>query len=247
MKKYGVDFYSTRHQKTLYSAKTILSVLLDRMPKVHSAVDIGCGVGTWLAVLKEMGVEKVCGFDGEWVDKKLLEIATEDFNQIDLSKPFQVKRKYDLAISLEVAEHLPSNRAVDFVSSLAKLSDYVLFSAAIPYQGGSNHINEEWQDYWIKLFENIGYIAHDFIRKTIWDDEKIPYWYKQNIILFSASSEKEKITHECHFDNLTMPFNIVHPELYISKAQEADSIRGSLSILKRALKKCVKGKLGKIF
>jgi hypothetical protein len=91
------------------------------------------------------------------VNKNRLKIPKECFAEVELDKGISVDRKYDLAISVEVAEHLPPNAADIFIESIVKASDIVLFSAAIPFQGGTNHINEQWPEYWNKLFNKNGY------------------------------------------------------------------------------------------
>ncbi|MSS76123.1 MAG: methyltransferase domain-containing protein, partial [Methyloglobulus sp.] len=77
-------FYQSRHQQTQYAANTILTLALAALPKTKSAVDFGCGVGTWLTVLKEKGVEDIQGFDGSWVEQSLLEIPKQNFRQVNL-------------------------------------------------------------------------------------------------------------------------------------------------------------------
>ena len=82
------------------------------------------------------------------------------------------------------------------------LSDFVLFSAAIPDQGGMGHINEKWPTYWISLFEDRDYVCIDAIRKNIWNDDSIPWWYRQNALLFASkkrvSELKFKSSHNDH-------------------------------------------------
>ena len=124
---------------------------------MHSAVDVGCGVGTWLSVLRERGVDTVRGFDGAWVRADLPTIPRESFIAVDLTERIPKSDRFDLAISVEVAEHLRRLAAETFVDSLVDLSDFVLFSAAIPHQGGKHHLNERWQDYWAGLFWARGY------------------------------------------------------------------------------------------
>src|SRR3972149_650112 len=106
MKKndYGHNFYKDRHQKTVYSARTVLSIIIDALPELRSAIDFGCGVGTWLSVLKEKGVREIQGIDGPWVEQDLLEIPRQDFRQVNFEERVDLAKKYDLAITLEVAE-----------------------------------------------------------------------------------------------------------------------------------------------
>src|SRR5262249_43878340 len=146
------------------SAEIIAPLVLQLLP-VRSVVDVGCGDGNWSAAFHELGVQEILGIDGEYVRKEVLQIPVEWFQPTDLSKPFRLNRSFDLAICLEVAEHLPPEGALAFVESLTASAPAVLFSAAIPYQGGDNHINERWQDEWVSLFKQRGYLAIDAFRK----------------------------------------------------------------------------------
>src|SRR5699024_10679550 len=117
----------------------------DIIPTVHSAVDVGCGVGTWLSVLAAWGVKDIQGYDGDWIDTALLEIPAAHFSSRNLTEALAPPAaRFDLAMSLEVAEHLPASAARTFVKSLTAQSDFVLFSAAVPHQGGRHHVNEQW-------------------------------------------------------------------------------------------------------
>jgi len=217
MKQYAGEFYAKRHERTLYAAERILSVLLRNIPAVHSAVDIGCGVGTWLSVLKKKGVKEILGIDGSWVERTLLEIPENSFMQADLQHlRLQAAQSYDLAICLEVAEHLPAESAKGFVGFLAALSPHVLFSAAIPFQGGIGHLNEQWPEYWAELFDEQGYGVHDIIRPEIWNDSKIPFWYRQNTLYFSRKENPGDLQQPSG-DGWKSPkaLNLVHPDLYL--------------------------------
>ncbi|MBN2705540.1 MAG: hypothetical protein JXR89_03765 [Deltaproteobacteria bacterium] len=97
---YRHDFYKDRHQKTVYSARAVLSIVLDALPPVHSAIDFGCGVGTWLSVLKEKGVGEIQGLDGPWVEQGLLEIPKQDFREVNFEKTIVPDKKYVLNDSL---------------------------------------------------------------------------------------------------------------------------------------------------
>lgn len=223
MTPYTPEFYAHRHESTVYSAEVILPLVLKELPPVHAAIDIGCGVGTWLSVLRQHGVADIHGCDGDWVDRGVLSIPPECFEHIDLSRCIpSVQRRYDLAISLEVAEHLPATRAAQFVSFLTALADHVLFSAAIPGQGGTHHVNEQWPRYWAELFEARGYRSVDCIRPHVWHDAKIPFWYRQNALLFVNRGLPDGI------ETSQMPLDLVHPELYRSHTQPG--VRGSFKL-----------------
>jgi len=181
---YDREFYRTMHQQSVYAARTVLAEIFSVCPEIRSVVDLGCGTATWLAVLRESGIRDIQGLDGPWVKEEFLHIPLENFRPVDLENPIDLGRKYDLAISLEVAEHLSPDAAGTFVASLAGLADIVLFSAAIPHQGGRNHINEQWPEYWEQLFQHNEFVAVDFIRARIWNDDEIPNCYRQNILMF---------------------------------------------------------------
>lgn len=232
MPPYSRSTYLDRHQRTLYSANAVLSTILERLPTIRSAVDVGCGVGTWLSVLRAQGISDVMGIDGSWVDSNLLEIPQDCFQQLELDKEdIRISKRYDLAISLEVGEHLPPERAEHFVRSLTQLSDCVLFSAAIPFQQGTGHVNEQWPSYWIRLFSEQGYNAYDFIRPAIWNDEKIPFWYRQNILVFAVPSVFPNISPNTR----SIPLDVVHPELYLESANMRVGVRSNATLLLRSL------------
>lgn len=242
---YSKEFYRERHENTLYAANTILSILLPLTGSVNSVVDVGCGVGTWLSVVRDRGTEKVRGLDGGWVDTELLEIPRENFRKIDLggTESFHIEERFGLAISLEVAEHLPPEKAEDFVDLLVGLSPRVLFSAAIPGQGGVHHVNERWPRYWANLFSDRGYDIHDIIRPRIWNDERIPRCYRQNILFFSSREESAGIREP---EPCPMPLDLVHPSLYLERAFTPDvGLKRAFKIFLGALKIYIGKKTGR--
>jgi 2-polyprenyl-3-methyl-5-hydroxy-6-metoxy-1,4-benzoquinol methylase len=112
------------------------------VPRRGFVVDLGCGHGIWLETFTRHGVEDFIGVDGEWVPPEKLHFPPERFVAHRLDKPLQLGRRFDLAVSLEVAEHLPARGARQFVKNIADLAPCVLFSAAVPYQRGTDHVNE---------------------------------------------------------------------------------------------------------
>lgn len=198
------------HNLNVHNKKSALEVvpILMELLKPQSVVDLGCGLGDWLAVFQKNGVKKILGIDGNWVNKEHLYIKEDYFLEKNLTRPLKLNQKFDLAMSLEVAEHLPESVADIFVETLVNLSTKIIFSAAIPNQGGQNHINEQWYTYWIEKFEQKGFYCHDIIRPLIWENEKVEWWYKQNILLF---------TKEPAIEEKSLPLNIIHPDLLIDK------------------------------
>jgi SAM-dependent methyltransferase len=186
MPKYKRKFYESSREG-MVSAKEIVPAVID-LVKPRSVVDLGCGVGGWLAAFMEAGVEDVAGYDGEWVHLDDLLIPQKCFHRHDLSKPLPVERVFDLAVSVEVAEHLRAECALPFVQTLTKFSNVVLFSAAIPFQGGTNHFNEQWPAYWAQLFAKNGFATVDCLRMKFWNNPQVKWWYAQNIMLFVAEA-----------------------------------------------------------
>ena len=181
---YTEKFYLDQKDGSLHSAKEIVPLILNDV-KPKSVVDVGCGLGTFLSVFREYGVQDILGIDGDYVEKKMLLIPQEKFQPMDVSKPFYLNRAFDLAVSLEVAEHISQDAAVSFVDSLTKLAPVILFSAAIPFQGGTNHVNEQWPEYWAELFHQKGFVPIDGIRPRIWKNDRVAFWYAQNILVFA--------------------------------------------------------------
>lgn len=183
-----------------------------------SILDVGCGIGTWLHQFKKEGIKNILGVDIPFVDKNLLlkYLNETEFKAVDLSRPFSLGAKFDLVISLEVAEHLPESSALEFVHSLTRHSDVIIFSAAIPYQEGQNHLNEQWPEYWQTIFNKFGYVAYDFIRDAFWDNEKVDIWYRQNIMLYAKPGLLQLHQFEPAKGRLTK----VHPDLFVLRMKK---------------------------
>jgi len=211
---YDNNFYNTITELQIGSAKRIVSIIYEFI-KPDSVVDVGCGTGGICAEWLHVGLEDVLGIDGDYVDRNLLLIPEHNFRAHDLTNPFQIARRYDLASSFEVAEHLDEAYAGQFVKLLCDLSDVVVFSAAIPAQGGMQHFNEQWQSYWCKLFMEQGYIASDYIRKRIAGDDKINFYYRQNVVTYIRKDKTgEYPLLEKELIDYPEQLNLVHPEMW---------------------------------
>ena len=214
---YTKDFYDSLQEGAWQSAREIIPLVLE-MIQPKSVIDVGCGIGTWLSVFKEFGVEDCLGIDGNYIDPEALQISLQEFHSFDLKQPLQIDRQFDLVVSLEVAEHLPNECAEIFVDSLTRLGSVVLFSAAIPFQGGTEHLNEQWPDYWVRHFQKCNYIVIDCLRKQLWNNKSVEPWYAQNILVFVREDcIKEYPSLEKEFLNAqTSQLAIVHPKIYFN-------------------------------
>lgn len=187
MPKYSRAFYAQYADESLRSARRVVPQLVELLAPT-SIIDVGCGIGTWLSVFRELGVATTFGVDGDYVDRAQLKIAAERFVSADLARGFELPStapaQFDVAMSLEVAEHIEAAHAEAFVARLVSLAPIVVFSAAIPRQGGDHHVNEQWPDYWSERFEAAGYRTVDWLRPRIWDDPDVAYYYAQNTLLF---------------------------------------------------------------
>lgn len=198
-------------------APEIIVPFLIKNIQPKSVVDVGCGIGTFLKVFSDNGIDDILGVDGEWTDKGLLAkyIDLNNYKVVDLEQNLVLNRRFDLAISLEVAEHLKENSADIMVKNLANLSDVIVFSAAFPGQGGQNHVNEQWPTYWQRKFNKHGYKLYDLLRPIFWENGQIPAWYRQNIFLYIKTNTKEEIILRKFLDiPVNSMINIVHPEYF---------------------------------
>jgi len=220
------------HEGSLRSARAVLSLAFEHLPH-HSVVDVGCGWGEWLWAARELGAEQILGIDGDYISRR--ELMIEDFVPFDLSQPFSRPDRFTLALSMEVAEHLPESSADQFIASLTALAPTVLFSAAVPRQTGTDHVNEQWPDYWAQKFAQHGFACYDPLRLTIWMNQAIEPWYRQNVMVYSKQPipawEAHRIEH---------PLPLVHPDLY-----QAPSFLSAVKSLPKLLRQAIRTTLSK--
>jgi len=223
MTVYDDNFYATIREGIQSSAAALVPILIDLFPGTLSVIDVGCGEGWWSYQFVEHGVSALA-VDGSVTDlmmkltppladgaraEPIVRFMRADLEHEPLAK--RVGARFDMAICLEVAEHLPPERADTFIDDLCALSDVVVFSAAIPGQGGTGHVHCRWQSWWGKKFNDRGYWTSGDLRLLIWNDDRIENWYRANTIV------------ACHHDVPT-PYalvggavlDLVHPVLWNS-------------------------------
>ena len=211
---YTDSFYASLTPGSRSSASVVVPELI-RLLRPSSVIDVGCGTGVWAAEFIGHGIERVLGVDGAYVPAQKREIDRRRFAVHDLSTPLKLPDSFDLAISVEVAEHLPSARAQGFVTDLAALAPTILFSAAIPGQGGTGHLNEQWPEYWKGLFLERGFELLDCIRPLVWNDSRVDWWYRQNLFLLVSRDTRFASDPE----HREFPLNVIHPELFELKTK----------------------------
>lgn len=157
------------------SAEQLVPLLTDRY-RPSTVVDVGCGEGWFCRQFEQGGASRVVGVDGPWTNAAV----TVDFDR----PPYPDLGRFELAVCLEVAEHVTEDHADEFVVWLVSLAPIVVFSAAVPGQGGEGHVNEQPPGYWAALFASHGYGGSGALRWEVWDDRRICWWYRQNLVVF---------------------------------------------------------------
>jgi SAM-dependent methyltransferase len=204
------------HSQNLHTldAPSVIFPIINNTYKPRSILDVGCGLGTWLKVASNYGIEDFFGIDGIEVSDEDFFISKENFKQQNLTEYWDLGRKFDLILCLEVAEHLPSDSSANLIYSLTNNSDTIVFSAACPHQPGQGHINCQWIEYWQNLFNKNGYACFDEIRPVVWNENFSEWWYKQNI--FIARKDEVNAGKEARI------FSMIHPDLYKGYVKESE-------------------------
>jgi hypothetical protein len=191
--QYSHDFYDYIDAGSRRSARAVAKLLLPEM-KIASLLDVGAGHGAWAAEWLAAGVKDVLAVDGDYVERDQFAIPAKRFKAHDLATPLDLKRKFDLVQTLEVAEHLPAAKADLFVDNLVAHGDVILFSAAVPHQGGEHHVNEQPPEYWRKKFATRGYAVFDFVRPGLTVAEGVMPWYRFNTYLYANKAGEKRLS-----------------------------------------------------
>lgn len=243
---YSDEWYRAHVDDAVASARVYVDHLW-RYAQPRSVLDVGCGRGAWLKAFHEKGSQTLFGLDGPWNTAERMIDRSIAFAAADLDAPFAVPEKVELAMSLEVAEHLRPESSETFVRCLADASDLVLFGAAYPGQGGANHVNEQPHSYWARIFETAGFSPFDLFRPAFWADERVAFWYRQNTFLYARRSAPaydrlvaqgvSPLAHSAFMD-------AVHPalyRLYQAKATEPVGFKAHLGDLIPSFLRGVRG------
>jgi SAM-dependent methyltransferase len=232
---YTDQFYSNQVDYSIQSAR-IYAKIISELLAPCSVVDFGCGRGTWLKAFKEQGAQYLLGLDGPWNNQSKMVDPEIIFKEQDLNKEIRLenKKKFDLALSCEVAEHLEPCNSETFVKSITRHSDAVVFGAAYTKQGGQNHINERPHSFWAELFIKCGFQPFDIFRSVVYGNPKVCYWYQQNTFLYLREGTPliQTLKDRGYSPLLNISFmNCVHPELFNRYVSISEN-----NLVKRALK-----------
>ena len=191
--EYNEDFYTYIDAGSRRSARAVSSLLMPEMT-IASLLDVGAGHGAWAAEWMAAGVKNVLAIDGDYVKRDQLAVPAKNFRAHDLGTPLALNQKFDLVQTLEVAEHLPHAKAELFVDNLVAHGDVVLFSAAVPHQGGEHHVNEQPPEYWRQKFKARGYDVFDFVRPALADRGDVMPWYRFNTYLYANAAGQQRLS-----------------------------------------------------
>lgn len=209
---YSSRYYEGLKEDSAGSARAAVPIIRDLFP-ARTVVDVGCGSGTWAREYAATGSE-ILGIDGEFVQSDQLVIPGDRFLRRDLGQTLSLDQRFDLVNCLEVAEHLAESRSDSFVADLCQLGDVVIFSAAVPGQGGTHHVNEQWPSYWWARFQAQGFTALDCLRPRLWGNTAVAWWYVQNMFAFVRTSRLGDFA-SAKNAALPWPTDLVHPRAYV--------------------------------
>lgn len=226
---------------SITSAAVVVPLVISWLGPV-SVVDFGSGTGAWLEAFVKAGVKDIRGLEAGAPAPSQLRIPVEAVSRVDLEEPVDLGRRFDLAVSVEVAEHLPAQSGQVLVASLARHSDAVLFSAAVPGQGGTHHINEQWPTYWAEQFAGHGFGCFDVLRERVWDNSDVAWWYQQNLLIFARGESRARL--EAFGLTASAPRRLVHPDVLTQRSGEGIGIREHLKWLLTKTVQRTRGGLG---
>ena len=192
---YSTEFYDYINDGSRASAQVIIPIMQQGL-SIGSVLDVGAGVGAWAAEWLASGAAEAIAVDGCYAGGNALLVPQECFVAHDLAQPLNLGRRFDLVQSLEVAEHIAPDRADCFVDTLVIHGDVILFSAAVPNQGGEHHVNEQPPEYWRRKFAARGYSVFDWLRPQLSGLQNVQPWYRYNSVIYANVAGQKRLSKE---------------------------------------------------
>lgn len=190
------DIYSAKYYQTLvepYARKSVPHMAESIVETFHpaSVIDVGCGSGALLVALRKLGVRRLIGLDAAEAGLDIARARSLDVRKFDITTDrWSGKDRFDIAISMETAEHLPASAADRYVELLCSLAPVVIFTAAHPGQGGIGHLNEQPPEYWTELFKAHGFRLAEKTTadwQSAWSAAGVANFYTRNLMVFKRS------------------------------------------------------------
>jgi SAM-dependent methyltransferase len=184
---YDERFYAKGDPMKVDSYPRFAEALI-RLRSPRSVVDVGSGSGLMLAEFAKRGVD-VQGVEGSRAAIERSQLG-ERVVRANLERGVPDLGRFDLALCIEVAEHLTARSAPRLVEGLTRLSDVVVFTASRPEEGGLLHVNPQPESYWRALFEERGF-AGSPLRRELLDaiaDVPEPRYLHENLMVFERTA-----------------------------------------------------------
>lgn len=177
------------HRLAMIDAPALAEAIIATIPDARRWVDVGAGSGALAKAAKDRGIEATA-FERALGGRMIARLNGVDAHRIDIEDATGVSGSYDLALSIEVAEHLPADLGRKLVAMLVASAPIVVFSAARPGQGGLGHINEQPVSYWRDLFVEVGWGKEesrtDALATRLREAELHADWLPGNVQVFAA-------------------------------------------------------------
>jgi len=242
---YDRAFYEEQFDGSLASARVLVG-LMTTWFQPDSVLDIGCGRGAWLKAWHEQGVRKLVGVDGPWNDGADMVEPAIEFRATNLEQPLTGTVSFDLAMSIEVVEHLSPEAGVSVVDSLTGTASVVMFSAAFSGQGGVHHVHERYHSHWGMLFRERGFSCFDAFRPRVWTDQRVAPWHRANVFLFVRDGHA--LANQLSARGITPLSDLgfmdaVHPWLYERWRSHEIGVRGHIRAIGPGLVRALRRRL----
>jgi len=208
------EYHAAQLEEAARSAAVVVPLLVELLPSTHSVVDAGCGTGAWLHEFQLRGSSTVMGLDGADIPPRFLQIDPSEVLRVDLTQPLPTLPRFDVALSLDVGSCIPSDMARQFVNNLTRLSDLVVFSAAVPGQSTHPAVNERWPSYWSALFTQSRFVCFDLLRERLWYDQRVDWHYAQNMLIFASEFRTDLVDHLLAIRRGPGVLDIIHPRAF---------------------------------